>query len=144
METIQIAQATIGTTTGATEQTTSASEKFLSKEQYLTTKETWASTKYHSASDTIIYNVLRSLSPSRGFTPLTDRKISSRSNDRWDGFNKALGTAKYATSPRRFTRDSDSSYANGIALAESKFKAIFGIELTEGIKEAIKAIVRLE
>jgi hypothetical protein len=148
METIQIAQTNAGTTAGTTEQTTSTlaeatSEKFLSKEQYLLMKATWASTKCHSAADIIIYNVLRSFVPSRGFTPLTDRKVTSRSNDKWDGFNKALWGAKAKTSATKGKYQTEEHFKAQNEVALKNFSTTFGIDLTSDIAEAIKEVSKL-
>lgn len=138
MNSIQIAQT-------STEQTSLAAipARILSKEQFLQMKATWASKKDHSAAEIIIYNALRGFTPSRGFTPLTDRKVQSRSNDKWDGFNKARYAANSLTltnMPSYLKGDKHHEY---VEIYESKFKATFGTELTTEIKGAIKAIEAL-
>ena len=138
MNSIQIAQT-------STEQTSLAATpaRILSKEQYLLMKETWASTKYHSAAEIIIYNALRGFTPSRGFTPLTDRKVQSRSNDKWDGFNTARYAAKTMTLNNMPSYLKDAKLTEYMKTHEAKFKAIFGIDLTSEIKGAIKDIEAL-
>lgn len=135
MNSIQIAQT-------STEQISSVAtpERILSKEQYLLMKETWASTKEHSAAQIIIYNVLRGFTPSRGFTPLTARKVTSRSNDKWDGFNKARYAAELATLATIPMYLRDAKLKAYLEATTGKFKATFGIDPDAAIQAATKAI----
>lgn len=64
----------------------------FTKDQYLLAKETWAQTKAHSASDHIIYNILRSKPIDYGFTIKTK---NIQGNDPWFEFNKAYFMARW-------------------------------------------------
>jgi len=45
----------------------------ISKDQYLEVIKAWRETKHHTASEHIIYNILRGYPSSRGFTPITNK-----------------------------------------------------------------------
>lgn len=66
----------------------------LNKEQYQSVTAAWKSTQRHSSTSHIIYNLLRSLEISRGFTPITDSTKLSNGAKAWQGFNCALSSAR--------------------------------------------------
>jgi len=59
--------------------------KILAKEQYLIIKHQWNNNaRGHSASMHLMYNLLRSYAPDRGFCAITStRKLNAHNNDAW-------------------------------------------------------------
>ena len=56
----------------------------------------WRSTKFHTTQLHVLYNVLRGHDPKRGFAPIArQNKITSNSNDPWNGYNQAARHLKY-------------------------------------------------
>ena len=114
----------------------------ISKEQYQAVLNTWKQKKEHSAAEHIIYNVLRSKSPSFGFS-IKSKNIQG--DDPWFGFNRALKEAQTICNTvnpweKYKGTDHNSSYERGLSQINekiSKFKNIFGIELTSEIFEMI-------
>lgn len=145
METIQIAANLGVSSSDVTSVVTSIinTERILSKDQYLHMKSTWAKNNSHSAADMVTYNVLRGFPADRGFVPLTvPSKITSRSNDKWDGFNTARNVANAnlmtAITPTRWrTLEQDKAILDKHI---SDFKGTFGLDITPEIQEALKAV----
>ena len=114
------------------------------KDQYLAVKAAWASTDQHSASQIIIYNLLRGFDPMRGFAPFKEssRKIESNNNDRWNGFNQARSGAQYygeyVLPNSRWLGEAPAEKYNRDR--EAMFKRTFGTELTAEIRLAIIAV----
>lgn len=94
----------------------------LNKDEYLTLKAAWSSKRHHSASDHIIYNVLRGKPIDSGFCIKTH---SFQRNDPWNGFNYALASARFLVSA-----------LNGSRFQE-KIKDTFGIDLPNNISDLL-------
>lgn len=110
--------------------------KLLTKEQYQALKAAWKASKHHDAAEHIIYNILRSLPATKGFTPIAEdnlNKINSNQGDRWNGYNEARRTATW-----RFPRIRDSKMYDLVDLA--KFKERWGIDYDEKYFELIKGL----
>jgi hypothetical protein len=67
---------------------------FQSKEEYLAFKKQWAQLKGKTGADHILYNVLRGLEPSRGFTPITKASKLSNGHAPMQAFANALAKVK--------------------------------------------------
>ena len=67
-----------------------------------------------------------------------------RNLDSFKPFNKALYAAKQKTDPYRRSRFNDADYTDSLTVAMTAFKTTFGIDLTDDIKAAIKAIEGLK
>ena len=112
----------------------------LSKEQYLTIQAHWKAQKTHPAWAHVGYNLIRGKDPMRGFTRLTDRKVSSRGGDPWNGYNSACATLHAMLEP--FIARVGESQGNvkykteQAAIRASNFKKVFGIDLTDEVRLA--------
>lgn len=84
---------------------------YISKEQFITLTEAWKQKEYHSATEHIIYNVLRSKPSDLGFTKKTK---NIQGNDPWYGYNTAL-------------------WYVGRFLKHVNFKEKFGIDMPEDL-----------
>ena len=102
----------------------------ITREQYLQLKKTWSETKYHSAGEHIIYNILRSKSPSLGFV---ERKRNIQGNSSWHAFKTAKDEAI-----RGFYRNRIFAHVSQIE-CETKFKQRFGIDIPADLYELLKA-----
>ena len=60
----------------------------INKEQYLAIKKIWANMKEHTASELIIYNLLRGFPADRGFTPVTNKNKLSNGHAPWLNFTR--------------------------------------------------------
>ena len=69
---------------------------YISKEQYLAIKAAWKIKSSHTASEMVIYNILRSKPVDNGFCEKTK---NIQGCDEWHGFNSALYTANKFCSP---------------------------------------------
>jgi hypothetical protein len=99
---------------------------YISTEQYQQLKAAWkvlAANKDVHACDILIYNILRSKAPSRGFIAVTNALHIQGSNP-WYAFNQAKTTAdyKYSTTNRWSTPEQNAKKVND-------FKSRFGIDL---------------
>lgn len=80
----------------------------ITKEQYTAAKAAWKQIPNPTASDIIIYNLLRGFPVDRGFTPFKDtsaNKITSNNCNKWNGFNMAVRSAAYRLSRPETTVD---------------------------------------
>lgn len=104
---------------------------YISKEQFTELKASWkklAETKTITASDILIYNILRSKKPSLGFTATTNN-CHIQGNDPWFAFQSAKwdATSKYTSSWKPELTDA----------RKQKFKDRFGIDMPEDFKTKI-------
>ena len=99
-------------------------------EQYEILKKTWAETKHHTAGEHIIYNLLRSKSPSNGFV---ERKKNIQGCDSWYAFKTAKNEAI-----RSYYRHKIFAHALQTE-GEAKFKQRFGIDIPENFYDLLKA-----
>lgn len=103
----------------------------LDKEQYLQVVAYWKSKDMHTAAQHIGYNLLRGFPPDRGFTRLSDAKVSSRANDPWYGYNCALGHLNVTLHTAKVSKYVDQDRADRTnATNMERFKQMFGIDLT--------------
>jgi hypothetical protein len=136
MTTIQLEQTTISNSAERT-----AKQHLLTKEQYLDLKAHWKALPRHSAMHHIGYNLLRGFEATRGFTPCTARKVASRGNDPWQGFNIAVLNLRMITGKLKPLNDEPSymvRYSKRVEEEAARFKAMFGITITDEIREAMK------
>lgn len=112
---------------------------YISKEQFLALKEAWKKIAHPTASDMIIYNILRSKPADNGFSPKTK---NIQANDEWRGFNAARYSANSFISMRRVYGPLPGATYKGFmdapGKAEEEFKLRFGIELPKDLKNKIQ------
>ena len=84
-------------------------EFYITKEQFVALKEAWKSKASHSASEMIIYNLLRSKPIDNGFCPKTK---NIQGGNEWYAFNNATRTAKRFCEPRRVRVDNPNGLVN--------------------------------
>jgi hypothetical protein len=133
----------------------------FTKEVYLAVKAHWVLKNTHDAAQHIGYNLIRGFAPTRGFTPIkSQNKIDSNNCDAWNGYNQAryeFETILTKATPRIYTPSNKHPYTpNEAAMAADKertdklntqraerFKAWFGIELTDEIRTAFPKLERM-
>jgi|JI10StandDraft_1071094.scaffolds.fasta_scaffold55820_4 hypothetical protein len=94
-------------------------EYFISKEEFLSAKAKWASSDYHTASNHIIYNALRSKPLDHGFHQKTK---NIQGNDAWYAFKEAKRGAWW------FARKAP----------PEAFKLMFGIDRPATLEEMLR------
>ena len=111
-----------------------AKEYYISREQYLSLKAAWSAKSSHEAWEMVIYNILRSKPIDHGFS---EKKQHIQSNDPWQGFNLALGTAaNYCPGQKCPWAEGSMSanrWENGMTARVALANKIFGIELPSDI-----------
>lgn len=112
---------------------------YISKEQFIALKEAWKKIANPTASDMIIYNILRSKAADNGFSPKTK---NIQGIDEWRGYNDARYSADRFISMRRvygkLPGATYSGYMDAPGKAEEEFKARFGIEMPKDLKNKIQ------
>ena len=113
---------------------------FITREDFINLKTAWKSQAEHSASDMVIYNVLRSKPAASGFVPKTK---NIQGNDPWHAFNTAKSDAHYITTRTRvYIKSDDAKYGRWEDLSpedhNKKFKEKWGIDLPMGLADLIK------
>ena len=71
----------------------------LNKEQYQSVLAAWKVKSAHSSAEHIIYNLLRSFEPNRGFTPFTNATKLNNGQYKYAGLQLAIMNAKLLLSP---------------------------------------------
>ena len=61
----------------------------IDKVQYLVVKQQWKNTNEHSATELILYNLLRGFPAKRGFTPITNKNKLANGATEWCNFESA-------------------------------------------------------
>jgi len=108
---------------------------YISKEQFLALKAKWKESAYHSASDMIIYNILRSKPADNGFAPKTK---NIQGINEWYAFNEALWNANYQMKPCH-KRDPITRMPTIVeGQMEKEFKARYGIEPPADFADKLK------
>lgn len=92
---------------------------YISKEQFAELITAWKKNEQHSASQHIIYNILRSKPADLGFSP---RGKNIQGNNPWYSFNESVTNARWICR--------DATY----------FKSIFGIDVPSDLEEKLKGL----
>jgi hypothetical protein len=116
----------------------------ITKEQYQAIIATWKAHKEHNATQHILYNLLRSKDLKLGFC---ERKANIQGNDPWFAFSTAKTEALSILANRNpwEKNKGDEKWNYMYERGEEKrtktsaeFKAIFGIDIPEGLWELLK------
>lgn len=122
-------------------------EYYITKEQFIALKEAWNQKQSHSASEMIIYNILRSKPADNGFCQKTK---NIQGCDEWYAFNQARYAAENFCSPdhimvedptaplNRITGRPGKKWIFDIEPALKRFKAKYGLDMPEDIESKIK------
>ena len=116
----------------------------ISKEQFKSLSSAWKSSESHTASEHVIYNILRGKSARNGFVARTK---NIQGNDAWFAFKKAqkealssVSTAnpwgKYKDTPHHASFESGEKR---IEEKRRKFRVSFGLDLTDGLFDILKS-----
>jgi len=95
---------------------------YISKEQFLTLKAKWKESNNHSASDMIVYNILRSKPADHGFVA---KRKNIQGNNEWHAFNEALWYASYT---KKMRDPVTKFFVIDIEATNAEFKAKYGID----------------
>lgn len=117
---------------------------YITKEQFTALTAAWRAKASHSATEHIIYNILRSKDAKLGFV---ERAKNIQGNDSWYAYKEALKAAKSLCSTKNpWAQYKDTphsrSYESGearIKANQQKFKDTFGIDMPADFEEQLGA-----
>jgi hypothetical protein len=122
----------------------------ITKEQYEQVKANWKQSKFHSASDHLIYNVLRGFNPSRGFTPITSTNKLTNGAHPAHAFNNAkqywtqIFTPPHIKSPN-FYMSRPTKLVEDLLIHNTKLKKLsdkFGVEIDLEFADKLKDVIK--
>jgi hypothetical protein len=120
----------------------------IEKDQLASVLAAWKQPKSHTASQHVIYNVLRGYEPKRGFTPITRPTKLANGAEQWFGYDMAIFTARWELREinNKMGRFSTEAQALIRASAENdRIKATntkYGIEITSELRTKLLELLK--
>jgi len=100
---------------------------YLTKEQFIAMTAAWKSKDAHTASEHLIYNILRSKPADLGFTEKYKEILTAGDPLKWKAFTDAIVAAKWSIKTRQF----------GDYKPDVYFKNAFGIDIPADLNDKL-------